>query len=68
MADDQIEYRLRAAAPEFIESHQRTEAAIREAVSAGMTGEVIADVSGLSPETVAAFLRQLVQTPNPEES
>jgi DNA-binding NarL/FixJ family response regulator len=60
------ENELRDAAAEFIESHRRTEAAISKAASAGMTGEVIARVSGLSPETVDAFLRQLVNAPKPE--
>jgi hypothetical protein len=59
MVEIKIERGLREAAAEFIESHRRTEVAISEAASAGMTSEVIAHVSGLSPETVDAFLRQL---------
>jgi len=65
MADTDIERRLREAGSEFIEAHRKAEAAIREAAATGMTPEPIAHVSGLSPETVAAFLRQLVRTPKP---
>lgn len=65
MADIDIERRLREAGGEFIEAHRKTEVAIREAATAGMLPEPIAHVSGLSPETVAAFLRQLGQTPKP---
>jgi DNA-binding transcriptional LysR family regulator len=65
MADPDIERRLQEAGSEFIEAHRRAEAAIREATAAGMPPEPIAHVSGLSPETVAAFLRQLVRTPKP---
>ncbi len=57
MADTDIERRLREAGSEFIDSHRTAEAAIREAASVGMPAEAIAHVSGLSPETVAAFLR-----------
>jgi len=58
MADTDIERRLREAGSEFIEAHRKTEAAISEAARAGMSPEPIAHVSGLSAETVAAFLRQ----------
>lgn len=57
MADTDIEHRLREAGSEFIGSHGRAEAAIREAATAGMSAEMIADASGLSAETVSAFLR-----------
>jgi hypothetical protein len=56
-AEMDIERRLREAASEFIEAHRKAEVAIREAAMAGMPPEPIAHVSGLSPETVAAFLR-----------
>jgi hypothetical protein len=65
VADTDIERRLREAGGEFIESHRKAEAAIREATAAGMPPEPIAHVSGLLPETVAAYLRQLVRTPKP---
>jgi hypothetical protein len=54
---DEIELRLREAGRGFIESHDRTAVVIREAADLGMPAEAIADVSGLSPQTVAAFLR-----------
>jgi hypothetical protein len=57
MTDTEIERSLREAGGEFIESHDKTGAVIREAVRAGMSAETISDVSGLSPETVSAFLR-----------
>ncbi|MGO9487818.1 MAG: hypothetical protein ACLQBB_02175 [Solirubrobacteraceae bacterium] len=57
MADTDIERRLREAGGEFIEAHRKAETAIRDAAGAGMPPEAIAHVSGLSPETVAAFLR-----------
>jgi hypothetical protein len=57
MADTDPERRLRETGSEFIESHRQTEAAISEAARAGMSPEAIAHVSGLSSETVAAFLR-----------
>jgi catechol 2,3-dioxygenase-like lactoylglutathione lyase family enzyme len=57
-AEIDIERRLREAGSEFIESHDRTEAAIRAAAQAGMTEEAIARVSGLSHRTVAAFLHK----------
>ncbi len=57
MAETDVERRLREAGSEFIESHRRAETAISEAVDAGMPPEAIGRVSGLSPETVAAFLR-----------
>lgn len=58
----ELERRLRETGSEFIESHQQAETAIREAARSGMPPEAIAHVSGLSPETVGAFLRQLVNT------
>lgn len=57
MAHTEIERRLRDAGGEFIESHRKAAAAIHEAARVGMPREAIAEVSGLSPETVAAFLR-----------
>jgi len=57
MTDTEIERSLREAGGEFIESHEKAGAAIREAVRAGMSAQTISDVSGLSPETVSAFLR-----------
>jgi hypothetical protein len=56
VADTDIERRLREAGSEFIESHRHAEAAISEAADAGMPPDAIAHVTGLSPETVAAFL------------
>jgi hypothetical protein len=66
MPETDITRDLREAGSEFIESHQRAEAAIREAVSVGMPADAIAHVSGLSRPTVDAFLGQLVATPKPE--
>ena len=63
MADTELERRLREAGSGFIESHRQAESAIREAASAGMPPDAIVHVSGLSPETVGAFLRQLGYTP-----
>jgi hypothetical protein len=57
MSESEIERRLREAGGEFITSHRMTETAIRAAADAGMPAETIARVSGLSPETVGAFLR-----------
>ena len=57
MADTDIERRLRQAGSEFIESHRHAETAISEAADVGMPPDAIAHVTGLSPETVAAFLR-----------
>jgi hypothetical protein len=51
------EQRLHEAGGEFITAHDKAEAAIREAVRAGMSAETISDASGLSPETVRAFLQ-----------
>ena len=59
MADTDLERALREAGGEFIEAHRNAEAAIRDAARAGMPPEAISRLSGLSPETVAAFLRQL---------
>jgi hypothetical protein len=63
MADTDIERRLREAGGEFIEAHRSAEMAIRDATAAGMPPDAIAHVSGLSPETVAAFLRHLDTEP-----
>lgn len=52
-----IQQRLREAGGEFITSHDKTEAVIREAVGAGMSAGAISHASGLSPDTVRAFLR-----------
>lgn len=57
MPESEIERRLRVAGASFIESHEAAAEAIREARSAGMSAEDISGVSGLSAETVAAFLR-----------
>ena len=57
MPETEIERRLRVAGATFIESHDAAAEAIREARSAGMSAEEIAEVSGLSAETVTAFLR-----------
>jgi hypothetical protein len=62
MADTDIEHRLREAGSEFIKSHDKAEAAIREAARVGMSAEMISDASGLSPETVGAFLRASVNS------
>jgi hypothetical protein len=53
-----IERRLRDAGNEFIESHRKAATATTEAAKAGMSPDAIAHVSALSPETVAAFLRE----------
>jgi len=57
MPDTDVERRLREAGAGFIEAHDSAEAAIRDAAHAGMSAEAIAQVSGLSTETVSAFLR-----------
>jgi predicted transcriptional regulator len=57
MPETEVEQQLREAGAVFIEAHDRAALAIREAADAGMVAEEIAKVSGLSPETVAAFLR-----------
>jgi hypothetical protein len=57
MPETEVEQQLREAGAVFIEAHNRAALAIREAADAGMVAEGIAKVSGLSPETVAAFLR-----------
>ncbi len=57
MPESEIERRLRQAGTEFIESHRIASGAIREAAEAGMGPEAISHVSGLSLETVRAFLR-----------
>jgi hypothetical protein len=55
--DTKIEQRLREAGAVFIEAHDRATLAIREAANSGMPAEAISHTSGLSHETVAAFLR-----------
>jgi hypothetical protein len=62
MPGTDIERDLGEAASEFIASHQQADDAIRAAVDAGMPGEAIARVSGLSRPTVDAFLAQIVNT------
>jgi len=57
MAESEIERRLRLAGASFVEAHDAAAEAIRAARSAGVSAEEISEVSGLSPETVAAFLR-----------
>lgn len=57
MPDTEIEQRLREAGAVFIDAHDKAADGIREARSAGMSEEAISQVSGLSAETVAAFLR-----------
>jgi len=57
MPETEIERRLRQAGAEFIESHRIASGAIRAAAEVGMAPEAIAHVSGLSLETVRAFLR-----------
>jgi hypothetical protein len=57
MPDTEVERRLRESGAVFIEAHDEAADAIREAAEAGMPAEAISDVSGLSPETVRAFLR-----------
>jgi hypothetical protein len=63
VAASEIDRRLREAGSKFITSHDEAEAAIREAVRNEMAPETISRVSGLSPETVAAFLRHIGDTP-----
>jgi hypothetical protein len=58
VSGDDIEQQLRESGAEFVKSHDRTEAAIRIAAESGMSDEAIVRVSGLSPETIAAFLRR----------
>jgi hypothetical protein len=57
MAETDIEQRLHEVGGEFITAHDRAEATIREALRVGMSAETISDASGLSPETVRAFLQ-----------
>jgi hypothetical protein len=57
MPDTAIERRLCEAGRRFIDAHKDTEAAIREAADGGMTADAISHVSGLSGDTVSAFLR-----------
>ncbi len=57
MPETDIERRLREAGRGFVESHDKAAVVIREAADLGIPVEAIADVSGLSPQTVAAFLR-----------
>jgi hypothetical protein len=55
--DTEIEQRLGEAGAVFIEAHDRAARVIREAADAGMPAEAISQLSGLSLETVAIFLR-----------
>ena len=57
MPDDEIEQRLRATGAVFIEAHEEAADAIGHARDAGMSPVAISELSGLSAETVAAFLR-----------
>ncbi len=57
MTGADVERRLRGAGSAFIDAHREAEAAISEAAAIGMPTEAITHVSGLSDETVAAFLR-----------
>jgi argininosuccinate lyase len=57
MTETDIDQRLHEAGAEFITAHDRAGVAIREALRAGMSAEAISDASGLSPETVRAFLQ-----------
>jgi hypothetical protein len=57
MADTDIEQRLHEAGSKFITAHDKAEVAIREAVRVGMSAATISEASGLSPETVRAFLQ-----------
>ncbi len=57
MTEPDLQQRLRKLGREFIESHDRAGEAIREAARAGMAPDAISHLSGLSPETVAAFLQ-----------
>jgi len=63
-----VERHLRDAGGELIESHRKAEAAIGAAARAGMSPEAIGEVSGLSAETVAAFLRQLGDTADSQKA
>jgi hypothetical protein len=56
-SDTDIERRLRDAGAKFIAAHDETQIAVRQAASVGMPVETIAQVSGLSLQTVQAFLR-----------
>jgi len=53
----QIESRLQDVGRAFIEAHDDAGLAIREAAGAGLSVEEMARASGLSPQTVRAFLR-----------
>ncbi len=57
MRDDELEQRLRATGAAFIEAHEKAADAIGDACEAGLSPEAICELSGLSAETVAAFLR-----------
>jgi hypothetical protein len=52
-----IEDRLRDTGAKFIEAHDEATAVIRKAAAIGMVPEAISQASGLSEETVRAFLR-----------
>jgi hypothetical protein len=57
VTDAAFERRLREAGREFIEAHDRTAVVIQEAAEAGMPPDAISQASGLSSQTVSAFLR-----------
>jgi predicted transcriptional regulator len=57
MTDADVERRLREVGREFIEVHERAAVAIAEAAEAGMAPDAISRVSGLSSQTVSAFLQ-----------
>jgi translation initiation factor 2B subunit (eIF-2B alpha/beta/delta family) len=57
MSDAATEQRLRAAGEDFTRAHENAAEVMVEARSAGFTAEAIVLLSGLSRETVAAFLR-----------
>lgn len=57
MPESDVERRLRETGAEFIDAHEKAAEAIRQARDAGMPAQEITQVSGLSRETVAAFLR-----------
>ena len=63
-----LQQRLREAGAAFIESHDRAEAAIREAASEGTSAQEIAALSGLAPETVRVFLRHLGVSSDDDEA
>jgi hypothetical protein len=59
-SESDVERRLREMGGAFIEVHDDTANVIREAANSGMTPAEICSVSGLSRESVAAFLRSTI--------